>query len=156
MAGPLRSRLQRRDGVFLLGFAVGFATGRLIYGSRAGLGFKVLDIVPDYSLTVATNPAGIASTTGSGAYEASATVSIRTPIANYSGSVYHFNGWTGATVADYSSNATSLVMPASATTVTANYIAQQTYENFTVLNTATGFDDWWMARVFLPLPRLTT
>ncbi len=119
-------------------------------GNRAGLGFKVLNIVPDYSLTVNTNPAGIDSTIGSGLHEAGATVSIEAPhMADYSGSVYHFNGWTGATVADASSPSTTMTIPDSATTITANYIAQYAFENLTSpTGPPYGFGDWWLAQTF--------
>lgn len=81
-----------------------------------------------YALTVATNPASIDSTTGSGTYAASTIVSIsapeNSPIA--AGSRYHFNGWsgTGVTFGDASSASTTVSMPAGATTVTANYVTQ--------------------------------
>lgn len=101
--------------------------------------FKVLNVVPDYSLTVATNPAGIGSTTGSGLYEAGVTVSIGAPqMADYAGSPYLFDGWTGATVADALSPSTTITMPAGATIVTANYTSQSIYDTLTVATNPAG------------------
>ncbi len=79
-----------------------------------------------YNLTVATNPAPIGSTTGSGAYEADATVSISVlpAYSTASGTRYLFTGWSGPGVANPASPSTTMTMPAGDTTVTANYVLQ--------------------------------
>jgi uncharacterized repeat protein (TIGR02543 family) len=85
--------------------------------------------ITTYPLTVVTSPTGIASTTGSGNYEAGTSVNISAPqyITFNSGmSRYSFTGWSGSgiTFASPSSPSTSMTMPAGAATVTANYVTQ--------------------------------
>ncbi len=98
--------------------------------------------VTAYSLTVATNPASIDSTTGSGNYLPGATVPISAPenvdiVAGQSR--YHFSGWTGTGVAfaDASAYSTTMTMPSSATTVTANYVTQYNIHYAVTGNTQT-------------------
>lgn len=89
----------------------------------------VIEFEPTYQLTIVTDPFGIDGTTGFGQYESGETVDIFAP-ENFDiisrQSRYHFTGWTGAgvTFADASSPSSTMSMPASDTTVTANYQAQ--------------------------------
>ncbi len=89
----------------------------------------VIEFEPRYELTIATEPAGIAGTTGSGQYKEGETVDIFAPEnvdINAGQSRYHFTGWTGdgVTFADTSAPSTTIIMPECATTVTANYETQ--------------------------------
>jgi hypothetical protein len=81
-----------------------------------------------YKLTITTNN-GTATSAGNGSYYNGAWVALNAvPDANYS-----FASWTGYPTASPSSPVTYLVMPASDTTVTANFFAGLNY-NLTVIN----------------------
>jgi hypothetical protein len=100
------------------------------YGVHLESGYDFMfQIQGDPTLTVATNPASIDSTTGSGSYTADASVSISAPgdvdiVAGQSR--YHFDHWTGTDIifTDASSPSTTMTMPASGTMVAANYVNQ--------------------------------
>jgi hypothetical protein len=81
-----------------------------------------------YYLTVATNPLGVNSPTGSGWYDAgtNATISADAFVSIDSGSRYRFDGWTTANmaeIADPSRSPTQVTMD-EGKTVTANYFVQ--------------------------------
>lgn len=137
---PVQTLTTTRDGstgayaVTAAALADGTYTARAEQSDSAGnTGYSeartfVVATVSDYTLTVATNPAGIVPTTGSGQYGSGETVTISAPdILEYAaGSRVVFTGWTGDGVvfADPLSPSTTLIMPAGAATVTANYRTQ--------------------------------
>lgn len=71
----------------------------------------VTSTVPQYTLTVVNG-------SGSGSYAAGTSVPVA---ANTAPAGQTFSGWTGATVVNSTSPSTSIVMPASNTTLTANF-----------------------------------
>jgi hypothetical protein len=81
-----------------------------------------------YYLTLATNPPGVTSPSGSGWFDAgtNATISTEAFVNISSGSRYRFNGWTTANmseIADPSRSPTQVLMD-EGKTVTANYVVQ--------------------------------
>ncbi len=98
-------------------------TGATVANSKAA---NTTLVMPAANTTVTANYTGVTYTltvvngTGSGNYHAGAVVPIS---ANAPPTGMDFGNWTGATVANSTSANTTLTMPATATTVTANYSA---------------------------------
>jgi hypothetical protein len=89
-----------------------------------------------YGTAPPTFPLTVVNGTGGGSYAANATVSIT---ANPAPTGQVFLDWTGATVANAQSSSTTLIMPAAATNVTANYGAPPpTYQLLVVNGTGSG------------------
>jgi len=80
---------------------------------------------------VKTYALSVANGSGSGNYAAGSTVSIT---ANAPPAGQSFVNWTGATVANPTATTTTLIMPASSTSVTANYTSANSTFNLTVNN----------------------
>jgi hypothetical protein len=77
-------------------------------------------LTANYTAAVATYALTVIGGTNSGLYAAGATVNIS---ANAAALGTVFSNWTGAAVLNANNASTSLVMPAAATTVTANFVA---------------------------------